>query len=56
MQIQNIRIFGQVTNLFTLTNYSGLDPDLNAPGGHMGVDQGAWPTPRRVMFGVTLGL
>jgi TonB-dependent starch-binding outer membrane protein SusC len=56
VQIQNIRIYGQVTNLFTITNYSGLDPELNASGGNMGLDQGAWPTPRQIMFGVTLGL
>ncbi len=56
MQIQNVRIYGQVTNLFTLTNYSGLDPELNSSGTYMGLDQGAWPTPRQIMFGVSLGL
>ncbi|TVR71219.1 MAG: TonB-dependent receptor [Marinilabiliales bacterium] len=56
MQIQNVRIYGQVTNLFTITNYSGLDPELNTSGGSMGMDMGAWPTPRQIMFGVSLGL
>ena len=63
LQIQNIRVYGQVTNLFTLTNYSGLDPELRFPGdsgvgnqGMMGLDMGAWPTPRQIMFGVSLGL
>ncbi|MFP4366024.1 MAG: SusC/RagA family TonB-linked outer membrane protein [Bacteroidales bacterium] len=56
MQIQRLRIFGQVSNLFTLTGYSGLDPELNSSGGYMGLDQGAWPTPRQIMFGVTLGI
>lgn len=56
LQIQNVRIYGQVTNLFTLTNYSGLDPELNSSGGDLGLDLGAWPTPRQVMFGVSLGL
>jgi TonB-dependent starch-binding outer membrane protein SusC len=62
-QIQRLRVFGQVTNVFTITNYSGLDPELNWPSGsgtgnqgNLGIDQGAWPTPRQVMFGVTLGL
>lgn len=55
-QIQNLRFYVQVTNLFTLTNYSGLDPELNSSGDQMGVDQGAWPTPRQIMFGVTIGL
>ncbi len=56
LQIQNVRIYGQVTNLFTITNYSGLDPELNTAGGNMGMDMGAWPTPRQIMFGVSLGL
>jgi TonB-dependent starch-binding outer membrane protein SusC len=56
LQIQNIRVYGQVTNLFTITNYSGLDPELNSSGGNMGLDMGAWPTPRQIVFGVTLGL
>ncbi|MGF1586164.1 MAG: SusC/RagA family TonB-linked outer membrane protein [Bacteroidales bacterium] len=56
LQIQNIRLYGQVTNLFTITNYSGLDPELNSSGGNMGLDMGAWPTPRQIVFGVTLGL
>ena len=56
MQVQNIRLYMQVTNLFTLTNYSGLDPELNSSGGGMGMDLGAWPTPRQIMFGVNLGL
>ena len=56
LQIQNVRIYGQVTNLFTITNYSGLDPELNTSGGNMGMDMGAWPTPRQIMFGVSLGL
>jgi TonB-dependent starch-binding outer membrane protein SusC len=63
VQIQNIRVYGQVTNLFTITNYSGLDPELNMHSGsgignqgQLGIDQGAWPTPRQFMIGVTLGL
>ena len=54
MQMQNIIVYGQITNLFTLTNYSGLDPDLHHRGGQMGVDEGAWPTPRSLMIGITL--
>ncbi len=55
-QIKSLRIYGQVTNLFTITNYSGLDPEVNASGTYMGMDLGAWPTPRQIMFGINLGL
>jgi TonB-dependent starch-binding outer membrane protein SusC len=56
VQIKSLNIYAQVTNLFTLTGYEGLDPELNSSGSWMGLDQGAWPTPRQIMFGVTLGL
>ncbi len=56
LQVRNLRLYAQVTNLFTITGYSGLDPELHSSGGHMGIDQGAWPTPRQVMLGVNLGL
>lgn len=55
-QVKNVRLYAQVTNLFTLTKYSGLDPELNSSGSYMGLDQGAWPTPRQFMFGLTIGL
>ncbi|WP_297093857.1 TonB-dependent receptor [uncultured Draconibacterium sp.] len=54
--IKSLRLYGQVSNVFTLTGYSGLDPEVNASGTYMGMDMGAWPTPRQVMFGVQLGL
>ncbi len=55
-QISNLHIYAQVTNLFTLTKYSGLDPEINLSGDAMGLDQGAWPTARQIMFGIQLGL
>lgn len=55
-QIKSLNIYAQVSNLFTLTKYSGLDPELNSSGVSMGLDRGAWPTPRQVMFGINLGL
>ena len=54
--INSLQVFGQMTNVFTLTKYSGLDPEVNSSGANLGVDQGAWPTPRQIMFGVNIGL
>lgn len=56
VKIRSISLYAQVTNVFTLTNYGGLDPELNSSGDYMGLDQGAWPTPRQIMFGISLGL
>lgn len=59
--VSSLRVYAQVSNLFTLTKYSGLDPEVNMRGSgreaasDMGIDSGAWPTPRQVLFGVSLG-
>lgn len=55
-KLSSLQIYFQGSNLFTLTNYSGLDPELAGAGINMGVDQGAWPTPKQFMFGITFGL
>jgi TonB-linked SusC/RagA family outer membrane protein len=48
--IQNLRIYFQVTNLFTITHYSGLDPEL-ADQGSSPLSQGA----QRSTFGIDTG-
>jgi TonB-linked SusC/RagA family outer membrane protein len=55
-KLRTLQIFGQVSNVFTITKYSGLDPEVNIGGANMGVDQGAWPTPRQILFGVNIGI
>ena len=55
-RVRNLSIYGQASNLITITGYSGLDPEVDAGGINMGVDQGGWPTPRQFMFGITLGI
>ena len=62
LKMKSLRVYLQATNLFTITNYRGLDPEVNTitntagEGNRMGVDKGAWPTPRQITLGVTLGL
>ncbi|MEI6276416.1 MAG: TonB-dependent receptor [Prolixibacteraceae bacterium] len=56
IKVKSIRLYMQATNLFTITKYKGLDPELDSSGMSMGVDKGAWPTPRQITFGLTLGL
>ncbi len=56
-----LRFYAQAQNLFTFTNYSGLDPALSSFGLangdaddlFMGVDYGNYPTTRIIMFGVS---
>ncbi|HEX3933136.1 MAG TPA: SusC/RagA family TonB-linked outer membrane protein, partial [Puia sp.] len=44
LHIDRIRVYAQALNLFTITNYSGLDPELN-PGTNasFGIDGGVYP-------------
>lgn len=44
LHIDRIRVYAQALNLFTITNYSGLDPELN-PGSNasFGIDGGVYP-------------
>ncbi|MBT3384717.1 MAG: TonB-dependent receptor, partial [Prolixibacteraceae bacterium] len=55
-KFRNLQVYGQVTNVFTITKYSGLDPEVNVGGANLGVDRGAWPTPRQITFGVNIGI
>ncbi len=51
---QNIDVFGQVENVFTITKYKGLDPEL-LPGEYGSLlDNGAYPRPRSFTLGVNL--
>ena len=58
--IESLRLYVQATNLFTITKYSGLDPELSNPDSNpdrlMGVDEGVYPTSQIFMFGVNLSL
>ncbi|MCX6238243.1 MAG: TonB-dependent receptor [Bacteroidia bacterium] len=56
VKIKSLRLYLQATNLFTITKYKGLDPELDSSGMTMGFDQGSWPTARQITFGLTLGL
>jgi TonB-dependent starch-binding outer membrane protein SusC len=53
---QSVRAYVQASNLITFTKYKGLDPEINLGGNSMGVDRGAWPTARMIMFGINVGI
>ncbi len=55
--IQNLRFFVATQNLFTITGYSGLDPEIgNNNPQYMGIDMGFYPQARTYMFGVSMKL
>ena len=52
-----LRIYATVQNLYTFTNYSGLDPEIGSFSQNallMGVDNGRYPIPRTIMLGINL--
>lgn len=59
--LSSLRVYAQVSNLFTLTKYTGLDPEVKPDSSgrtaaqNFGIDSGAWPTPRQILFGVSIG-
>jgi len=55
-RFSSLQVYFQGSNLFTITNYSGLDPEIAGAGINMGIDSGAWPTRKQFIFGITFGL
>lgn len=54
------RVYASVLNLYTFTNYNGMDPEVgygissDAYGFSSGVDLGYYPRPRTIMMGVNV--
>ncbi|MCT4602499.1 MAG: TonB-dependent receptor [Marinifilum sp.] len=57
--INSMRVYTTVSNIHTFTKYSGYDPDVstrNSSGVTPGVDWGAYPRSKSIIFGVNLSL
>ena len=58
VKIKSLRVFAGATNLWTLTNYSGYDPEANTYGQSttlIGIDAGGYPQARTYTLGVNVG-
>jgi len=49
MEASNLRIYGTVQNVLTITDYEGLDPEIDG-----GIDNNFYPRPRTFTVGVNL--
>ena len=57
VNIDRLRFYVSGQNLFTLTSYTGNDPEIGGNSiWNMGIDWGTYPLPRTILFGVQLGL
>lgn len=55
--IESLRIYANLQNLFTITNYSGYDPEIGistASNNVMGLDNGRYPSPTTYSFGLNV--
>ncbi|EPT33470.1 TonB-linked outer membrane protein, SusC/RagA family [Bacteroidetes bacterium oral taxon 272 str. F0290] len=57
INVNKLRVYVAAQNLFTITGYSGLDPEIgefNKNPRYKGVDMGYYPQPRTILFGVNM--
>lgn len=55
MKLSTLKVYVNVQNLFTITDYSGLDPEVSRYGSDNvspGFDSGAYPNARTISFGI----
>ena len=57
--ISSLRIYANASNLFTITGYDGIDPEIQPPSGAnsaftIGVDNNTFPVPQIFLLGVNL--
>jgi TonB-linked SusC/RagA family outer membrane protein len=56
IRIESLRVYLQAVNLFTLTKYSGLDPEIGGNDLASGIDYGNYPNVKQFLFGINLSL
>jgi TonB-linked SusC/RagA family outer membrane protein len=56
VKIKSLRVYLQAVNLFTLTKYSGLDPEIGGNDLAFGIDYGNYPNAKQFIFGLSLTL
>jgi hypothetical protein len=57
LRMSSLRLYVQLLNLYTFTNYSGYDPEIGAQRQNVlksGVDEGRYPSPRTYLMGVNV--
>ncbi len=54
--ISMLRFYATVNNLFVITKYKGIDPEINQGGSSLGVDYNSfYPKTRTILLGVSVG-
>lgn len=54
LKIENLRLYVSLDDYFTFSNYPGMDPEAGSSNNNsQGIDRGMYPTPRKVLFGLS---
>jgi TonB-linked SusC/RagA family outer membrane protein len=56
LSIHSLRLYVQGVNFFTLTRYSGLDPEIGGEDRYFGIDYGNYPNVKQFIFGLNFTL
>jgi TonB-linked SusC/RagA family outer membrane protein len=59
LKLNSLKVYFSAKNLFTITGYSGLDPEVNYAGNDnvvMGVEFFTYPSVRTFTFGINIGI
>jgi hypothetical protein len=54
VNIKSLRVYIQAVNLFTVTKYTGLDPELGGDDRAFGSDTGNYPLVKQMLFGLNV--
>jgi TonB-linked SusC/RagA family outer membrane protein len=52
--VDRFRVYVQAANLFTITKYKGIDPEISGGTTNFGLDEGAYPNQRQYLVGVNV--
>jgi hypothetical protein len=58
LKFNKVRLYAQIMNAFIITDYTGLDPELNTSvtsNSTVGIDYNTNPNPRTVVLGLNVG-
>lgn len=55
LKLDRVRVYVQAVNPFTITGYSGLDPELGGVDTAFGIDFGNYPVVRQYLVGLNVG-
>ncbi|MNT25602.1 TonB dependent receptor [compost metagenome] len=56
-QLKNIKLYATMNNVFVLTNYKGIDPEVDLGGLTPGIDnRQTYPRTRTILFGLNFNL